>query len=160
MEVSRAVHFIFWNSGCAVCSVSITAQDRAIFCLSDHWEHGTYYWRERICKYPPMCVFQSYIIDHNIVWKSCLFFCHQEVQLVSVGSWSSLILWCPSFGQNLNNMLLLNTKVHRAKVKTHVIELMLAEAHVEKVPAASCDLETLLRAMSESSQIDSWICEE
>lgn len=82
------------NSGCAVCLVSITAQDRAIFCLSDHWEHGTYYWPERICKYPPMSVFQSYIIDHNIVWKSCLFFCHQEVQLVSVGSWSSLILWC------------------------------------------------------------------
>lgn len=51
-------------------------------------------------------------------------------------------------------MLLLNTKVHRAKVKTHVIELMLAEAHVAKVPAASCDLETLVRAMSESSQID------
>lgn len=24
------------NSGCAVCLVSITAQDRAIFCLSDH----------------------------------------------------------------------------------------------------------------------------
>lgn len=57
-------------------------------------------------------------------------------------------------------MLLLNTKVHRAKVKTHVIELMLAEAHVAKVPAASCDLETLVRAMSESSQIDTWICEE